>query len=305
MEHRRLSGPAIDPGMLLVALIWGANFVIVKAAFAEIPPLAFAAVRFTIASIALALLLRWREGLGPWPAGQSWRLVGLGFVGHTLYQTLFVLGLARTTAANSAMLLSTTPALVALFGASLGIERVSRRAAGGIALAMLGIALVMTPRGAGFSMRTLSGDALTLASVVCWASYVLGVRKMGERFSALRLTTLSMLTGTPGLLLLGAPQLDFSTVGWRAWGGILYSAFFALVIGYLLYHRAVQRIGSVQTSIHGCIIPIIASLIAWAALGEQPTLRQGLGAALIISGVLLTRRPGPARVSSFEAAAAE
>lgn len=283
---------SIDSGMLLVALIWGANFVVVKSSFAQIPPLAFAALRYVLASLALALLLRWREGLSPLPPGSFRRIVWLGLIGNTGYQALFVIGLSMTTAANSSMLLSTTPALVALFGGLLGIEKINRRTASGIAMATSGIALVMLARGASFSMSTVLGDLITLASVLCWVTYVLGVRTLTGKISSLRLTALTMLAGTPGLLLLGGTQmmkLDWAAFSPTTWFGVFYASMLALVVSYLLYNRAVARIGSVRTSVHGCIIPVVAALIAWPVLGERPTLWQGAGAALIIGGVLLTR----------------
>lgn len=283
---------SIDPGMIIVALIWGTNFVVVKSTFAQIPPLSFAALRYIIASLALVLLLRWREELRPLPPGSFWRIVWLGLVGNTGYQALFVTGLSMTTAANSSMLLSTTPALVALFGGLLKIERITQRTAGGIALATSGIVLVMLARGASFSTRTLVGDLITLGSVLCWVTYVLGIRAMTGKISSLRLTALTMLAGTPGLLLLGGPQLlglDWGAFTPTTWFGVFYSSMLALVVSYLLYNRAVSRIGSVQTSIHGCIIPLVAALVAWPVLGERPTIWQGVGAALIIGGVLLTK----------------
>lgn len=279
--------------MLLVSFIWGANFAVVKTAFTQIPPLAFAALRYLIASLALALLLRSREGLTPIPRGSFWPIIWLGFIGNTLYQLFFVTGLSRTTAANSSMLLSTTPALVALCGGLLGIERITRRVAAGVVLATFGIVLVMLARGVSFSSGTLIGDLVTLGSTFCWVAYALGVRKMMGRISSLRLTALTMVAGTPGLLVIGWPQLaslDYGALTLSAWFGIFYSSIFALVICYLIYNRSVHRIGSVRTSIYGSIIPVVATLIAWPVLGERPTLWQGMGAALIIAGVLLARK---------------
>lgn len=279
--------------MLIVVLIWGINFVVVKAAFSQIPPLAFTALRFLITSLTFALILVSRHELRRPPSGSVWRMIWLGFVGNTLYQALFAIGLSKTTAANSAMLLSTTPALLALVGGLLGIERITRRMMAGIALAMLGIVLVMAARGASFSTQTIAGDLITLASVFCWVSYVLGVRTVDGKVSSLQLTSLSMMAGTPGLLVLGLPQLmrvDWPSISAFAWFGLVYSALLSLVVAYLLYNRSVRRIGSVQTSVHGSGIPVIAALVAWPVLGERPTLLQAVGAVLIIAGVLATRR---------------
>src|SRR5438105_4331239 len=97
-----------DYSMLLVIAIWGANSSLVKLALFQIQPLAFNAFRFFIASILLTLILQLCEGsIGP-PSGYFWKIVGLGFVGNTLYQLFFILGLSITTASNSSLIIATT-----------------------------------------------------------------------------------------------------------------------------------------------------------------------------------------------------
>jgi drug/metabolite transporter (DMT)-like permease len=287
-----------DVTMLLVVLIWGANFSVVKGTLAQIPPLAFTALRFTIAALALSLVLRLHEGRieAPQPQGSWPRLIALGVLGNTLYQIVFVIGLSMTTAANSSLIIATTPMLVALFGALLGIERLTRNIGAGVALGFTGVTLVLIGRGATLSLATLGGDLLSLLAAFCWAGYTLGVRSLGRGLSPLGITTLTMITGTPGLFLIGLPaifQTNWANVTLTGWGGLAYSALFGIVLAYVLWNNSVRKVGSSRTAIYGCVIPIIATLVAWPALGERPVPMQAVGAALVIGGVLLTRRGAP------------
>ena len=294
-----------DLAMLLVVLIWGANFSVVKGSFTQIPPLAFTGLRFLVGSAVLMLLLRWREGSVPLARGVLWRLVWLGFVGNTLYQLFFITGLTQTTAANTALLVATTPIFVLLLGRITGVEALTRNTILGVALAFSGIALVMAARGAGLSVATLRGDLLALVAAACWSVYTLGVRKLGSQVSSLRITAWTMLTGTPGLLLAGLPQIartDWAGVDARGWSGLLYSSLFALVIAYVIWNRSVRLVGGSRTAVYACVTPLVATLFAWYLLGEEFRLLQGVGAVLIIGGVLLARR---APASSAEPADAE
>jgi drug/metabolite transporter (DMT)-like permease len=290
-DSRGLS--ATDLGMLLVVVIWGANFAIVKASLAQIPPLAFTALRFGVASLLLLPLTYAREGTIGTPRASLWKFVGLGLVGNTIYQLLFIIGLSHTTAANSALLIATTPVLVALLGGLLGVERVTRHVALGIALAFVGITLVVAARGVTLSRRTLGGDLLVFASAFCWALYTLGVRAYGAHVSPLRITTLTMLTGTPGLLLAGAPQLmsmSWRGVGMMGWAGLAFSSVLSIVVGYAIWNTSVRAVGSSRTAIYACATPLVAALVAWPLLGERFVALQAAGAALIVVGVLLARR---------------
>jgi len=284
---------ANDLSMLLVVVIWGANFSIVKLSLAQIPPLAFTALRFTAATALLLLILRFREGRVSLPPHTLWKLIWLGVVGNTLYQVLFIPGLSLTTAANSALFVAATPVMVALLGALLKIERLTRHVTIGIALAFFGITLVVAARGLSVSRATLAGDALVLAGTVCWAIYTLGVRSLAPDISSLRITALTLLTGTPGLILLGLPSMlktEWSGLDRRAWGGLAYATLFGLVVAYLLWNASVRKVGGSRTAVYTCVTPLVATLVAWPLLGERPVPLQAFGAALIVGGVLLTRR---------------
>ncbi len=290
----RLASP--DISMAFVVLIWGGNFAVLKTAYTQIAPFPFAALRFALATLLMMLLLWWREGDVRFPAGSFGKFFWLGIVGNTIYQALFANGLALTTSANSSLVASTSPIAVALAGGLIGSERITRFTVFGLALALGGILIVVSSRGAALSSRTVVGDLLVLGSVFCWAAYVLGMRTVKGHISSLRATTLTLITGTPGLILFGLPGLiEMHKTGWAGIGvaagfGIVYSAALALVACYLLYNRTVRLIGGVKTTIYGCMIPAVAALIAWPVLGERPTLLQAAGAALIVAGVLVTRR---------------
>ncbi|HEY7637976.1 MAG TPA: DMT family transporter [Gemmatimonadales bacterium] len=281
-----------DLGMLLVALIWGINFSVTKGAFSTFPPLAFTAVRFVLAGALLFLLTRRLEGAEPLPRGALGRLIGLGVVGNTLYQLGFISGLARTTASNSALILASMPSVVALIAAGLRLEPVRPRVIGGVLVATLGVVLVVAARGTGFGGGTLAGDLLTLAAVLCWAGYTLALRFLPRGVSPLRVTLVTTVAGAPGLVLAGLPEIarmDWTAVGPGGWGALAYSTLLSLVVAYLIWNRSVQVVGPSRTVVYMCLTPLFAVAGAALLLGERPRPLQGIGALLIISGVVLTR----------------
>jgi drug/metabolite transporter (DMT)-like permease len=293
----RLSG---DIAMLTVCLIWGLNFSVTKLALAQIPPLPFTAVRFIVSSLLLWLILRLAEGPVKLPPKTLGLLAALGILGNTLYQLAFTVGLDRTAASNSALILSTVPTVVALFAGALGLERITPRMAWGIALGTLGVGVVIATRGVGFSTGTLIGDILTIIAVLCWAGYTVGLRMVPVQISSLRVTTVTTLAGTPGLVLAGIPgmlRLEWGEVDLVAWAGLAYAAVLSLVVAYLLWNRSVKAVGGTRTAIYMCVTPLFAVAGAWLLLGERPHPLQGLGAVLIVIGVLLTRTGNEKNVS--------
>ncbi|HET7427365.1 MAG TPA: DMT family transporter [Gemmatimonadales bacterium] len=288
----RPSARLSDLGMLAVCLIWGVNFSVTKLALGEIPALPFTAIRFTLASGLLWLVLRATEGRVQLPSGQVRRLVVLGVVGNTLYQIAFILGLARTSATNSSLILATVPTLVAVVAGMLGLERITRRMWAGIACGTVGVVLVIATSGEQISTGTIVGDALTVLAVLCWAGYTVGLRTLPEGFTPLRVTTVTTIAGMPGLLVAGLPgllTLEWGAVSATGWAALAYATLLSLVVAYLLWNRSVQAMGGTRTAIYMCVTPLVAVGAAWIMLGEHVRPLQGVGAALIVAGVLLTR----------------
>jgi drug/metabolite transporter (DMT)-like permease len=282
---------AADLGMLLVVLIWGVNFSVTKGAFDTFPPFAFTGVRFGLASLLLVPLVRRLEGAGPLPRGALARLIVLGVVGNTLYQLSWISGLERTTASNSALILASMPTIVAVMAVGLGLEPFRPKVIGGVLVASLGVILVVAARGAGFGAATMAGDLLTLAAVVCWASYTLGLRALPKGISPLRVTMVTTVAGAPVLLLVGLPsiaRMDWSAVGWAGWAALAYSTVLSLLVAYLIWNRSVNVVGPSRTVIYMCLTPLVAVIAAALLLGERPQPLQAVGAALIIAGVVLT-----------------
>lgn len=278
---------------MLVIVVWGTNYTVVKESLESVPPMAFMSLRFLLAALAMALVLHLREGWIALPRATLLKLGALGLVGHTLYQFCFVVGVSRTTAANSGLLSAGTPVITALLGAALGVERLRRPMVLGLVLAVPGVLLIVLARGPGLDASTRVGDLLILGASLSWALYTVGLSWLGPGLSALRVTALSMLIGAPGVVLMGLPEvlaLQGAPLPPSAWAGVVYSALFPLVIAYVIWSRSVQTVGSSRTALYNSGIPVVAALTAWSVRGERPTGVQALGALLVISGVLLSRK---------------
>ena len=278
--------------LLLMAFIWGVNIAVVKYGTLHLPPLAYNGVRVALAAAALLGTAAMMRTAWP-PRHDVIRLLLLGVLGNGLYQLLFIQGIAHTRAGNAALVLAATPAFVALFGWMRGIERIRPRGMVGIAISILGIGLVISgtaPIDAGAS--TMFGDLLVLAGCFCWAAFTVLLKPYTTRVNAIQVAGITMTGGVIPLLLISAPAIaatSWTTVPFMAWGAIVFSGIGALVIAYLCWYRGVRVLGPTRTAMYGNLQPIVALVFAWVILHEVPTVMQGMGAASIITGLLMTR----------------
>ena len=279
-----------------MAVIWGVNFSVVKFGTRFIPPLAFNGLRVGIATAVLLAL-----ALAQWRFLPSRRdvlaLAGLGLVGHGAYQTFFILGLARSTAGVTALVLAASPALIAIVGTALRVERPTGRAWFGVALQLLGVGAVVlgsaAPAARPGASSTASGPLILLGAALCWAFYAVLLKRYTERVHPVQLSAWTM---AGGVLLLGAfAAPSAAATDWRAvpisgWGAVAYSGLGALVVAYLFYYRGVRVLGPTRTAMFSNLQPLIALTVAYLTLGETPSVWQLAGAGSIMTGLLVSRR---------------
>jgi drug/metabolite transporter (DMT)-like permease len=310
----------IDALLLLMALIWGTNYALVKSVFRELDPQAFNALRMLLASAVmtatshLARRTTLMRAASPvelpstlarahslvhdnfhTPARvtrSDWRrLTWLGLIGHCLYQYLFVGGLARTSVANGALIVSSTPIVITFFSSLSRRERPGRLHWAGTLLSLAGI-YVVVGRGAHIGGASMLGDLMLMGAVLCWAGYTLGARSLMERHSPVGVTAMSMVIGTAVYVPLVATHLarvPWAQVSTMAWVKLVYSAIFALCVSYTIWYAAVRVLGSARTSLYSNLLPIIAMVTAYVWLHEPIGATKMAGAAAVLAGVALAR----------------
>jgi drug/metabolite transporter (DMT)-like permease len=220
-------------------------------------------------------------------------LLALGVLGNGIYQFFFVEGIARTSASDTALVVAASPAIIALIGRVRGVDRVSARGATGIALSIGGIGLVVLGSTRAVSGHSsLLGDLLVLCGSISWSVYTVLLKPYTERVSGVQLSALTMVGGAVPLVIVAWPAIagaHWPAVPVSGWLAVLYSGVFALVIAYFFWYRGVRVIGPTRTAMYTNLQPVIAVLVAWLMLSEWPTPWQGVGAACIMGGLVLTR----------------
>jgi drug/metabolite transporter (DMT)-like permease len=281
-----------DAGMVILALIWGVNFPVLKYATSEIPPVPFTTLRVIIAGLVMLTIAALRRR--PWPPRRdALLLIALGVLGHGFYQLLFINGLARTKVGNAALIIAAAPAFIALVSRARGIERLKPRNLAGVALSIMGVALVVI--GSTTTDRrdaTVLGTALVFFGVLCWTAYTVLLQPLVRHTDPIQIAALTMIGGIIPLLFIGPPalaSLDWGRVGAGAWSGLLYSSVISMGVAYLFWYRGLKILGPTRTSVYTNLQPPIAIIIAWIFLHDVPTVWQGLGTGTIMTGILLTR----------------
>jgi drug/metabolite transporter (DMT)-like permease len=265
--------------MLGATLLWGATFVVTRDALGSVPPITLVLARLVVAGLlmtAVALLQRRRFGRDTWIAG----LVSGPFV--AVCYALQTSGLTETSAGSSAFLTAAGTLLLAVF-AWIGL---GQRPGGlvwlGIALALLGSALLSWRDG----MRFGRGELITLLGAAAYAVALVVVAARITRVDPVAVTAVQTLAAALTLVPF-APAAGVSPLlGAERWR-FLYLAIAGSVIAPLLQVNAQRALPSARIGILFALEPVFALLFAVTFGAERFEPRWWLGAGLILSAVLL------------------
>jgi len=154
--------------------------------------------------------------------------------------------------------------------------------------------VVVIGSGPGFTLgNSIAGEAITLAAAVCWSAYTAFGAPFVRRHSPLRATAWATVSGTLVLAPLAVVQLaslDRIPLGLDVLGAILYSGMLAAGVSNVIVLNGVKVVGPTRTAALQFLVPALAVVLAFVFLREEIRPGQVLGGAIILGGVLITRR---------------
>lgn len=275
--------------LLLVTLIWGTTFAVIKESIASVPPALFLALRFSVAALVMAWIRPVR--------GIFWWGLLLGVVMFVSYGSQTV-GLLYTTASKGAFITALSVVLVPMLTGLINRAWLPLRVwiAAGLALAGLGLMTLTDVSGINI------GDLIIVGTALAYAVHILLIDRALKKFPPLQLAAaqvwpvavFSWLWALPEVHLI--PQLPASV-----WWSILYLAVVATALVLILQNTAQQVVKPHTAALIFVLEPVFAALFGYLVLGEQLGLTGWIGGLLVVAGMIVGElRPAPAAAGLAE-----
>lgn len=284
--------------MVAQTVLAGTSFSFARTASIEFNPFVLAFLRLTGSALIFGVLFFSRGGLnGKRPTLSDWiKLFALAFVGITLGQFLFLLGLKFTTPASGAVLYAMTPLWVLVISVAMSnSERLTKRKLFAIAIAISGglTALFGSGKLLAFAENAWLGNFITLGAVWCWSSYLAFGKKILVNYDAIQGTALMMMLGALMFFPIGlVPTLSFewSSISAGAWVGAFWITLLGSVVAYGLISFALSKLTASQISVFMNAQPAIAASVSIIFFGEPFSLTLVLGGALAVAGIVMLQQ---------------
>lgn len=284
--------PAVNLPLAVTVLSWGFNFVAVKVLQPEMSVTALSLLRFSVMWALLAFYCLARGESLRYRREDALHVLAVGFASMGVYMILFLEGLARTGAAEGAIVLATSPIFTYLFSCWLKYEQFISGALIGTVLAFLGVGLVVMG-GAVSGSGSIAGDLLVLSSAVTWSACTVLTRPLLGKYSPTQMLAMSMPGALPLLLPYALPAVlhtdyaHISLVGWTMFGQI---AVVSGVIAFACFYAGLHQIGPGRATLYQYFVPPTAALFSWLILHKPLGPLQFAGLGVVLTGVFLASR---------------
>jgi drug/metabolite transporter (DMT)-like permease len=223
----------------------------------------------------------------------------LGFAGYYLSSLLDFMGLAYITAGLERLILFLYPTIVAIISVFLFKKPIGRTGIVALVLSYIGIAIATGHdiEASGDFHRVLIGGGLIFACTITYAIYIAGSGQVVGRVGAMRFAALATTVAAACVLIQFAiqnPTHALVTQPWQVYMHAAGMAFVSTILPIFMTAKAIQMIGAAKVSMIGAVGPIATIFFGWLLLGEDVSLPQMVGAALVLAGVILVaRKPAP------------
>ena len=282
----------------LLVLLWCGNFIALKVCLHVMPPLGVTAFRVTSAALILIGVFfysRRQRKFRPLRKEDWGFFFKLALTGLVINQTLFVLGLSYTTASHSALIVTFGPLFTLIFAWLRGQELLTPKKLGGMSLSVAGILLLNFNKDLTLQTQNLLGDLCTLMGSMAFAYFTVLSKNAASIYGPVPSTCFIYFAGASMFLPIGLPfvlKVNWFSLSWGSYLAFFYVAALSSVVAQLIFYYALRRMSASRLATLTYLQPVVTTISSVTLLSEKLTLNFIIGGTVVLSGIVLTQRPG-------------
>ncbi|MCE7586521.1 EamA family transporter [Vibrio fluvialis] len=268
-------------GSLLVVLIWGLNFSVIKFGLEELPPIMFSGLRFLIVAIPAVFFI-------PFPKTSIWNVIGVGvFLGVLKFSFLFVAMKSDASAGISSLLLQAQVILTVLLSVLLLKEKITKAQFFGIAIAAIGFSLFFFTANGNV---TLTGVTLILCAALFWSISNLIMKRI-KNVNLLHFMVWASLVPPLPLFAISYlvetrdPLAVLAATSAQAWWSVIYVGYISTLVAFAIWGWLLNHYPSASVTPFALLIPVVGMVSSSLLLDETMSHLEVMGAVLILCGL--------------------
>ena len=274
--------------LIIIIVIWGLSWPVIKIGLQYMPPLWYAAFRMLIGMLSMFIIVA-VAGKVILPTRKDLPIIlVMGLLQMATFMILINLGLSHVEAGRSAILVYTTPIWVMPLAVLFFHEQTNFLKWIGFALGLVGILILFSPSAINWSDPTIVlGNGILLLSALVWAISMLCARNMKWPHAPFELVPWQLLVGTIPIFLIASFEQPFAAIQWNPTliGTLLFACIFATAVAYWGTMVISKELPSTTASLSFLAVPVAGLLFSALLLGEPITLVKVIAMTCILGGI--------------------
>lgn len=284
-------------------VIWAVNFIAAKVGLRYLPPITMASFRVVIAGVAMIPTYFLCARLPAFDGAQQsrgqgftardiWTFLYLGFFGVVVNQMCFTMGLRYTSVSHAAVIVGMGPLYTLVLAVLFRLEKATAHKIVGMLIAFVGIAILASENGISAHSPSLLGDAITMTGSIGFATYAVLGKRVARQYDGLTMTAFNHFAGALIVLPVAVhqarqlgPLSRWRAIPWPAWAAVLYMALLSSALAYVFYFWLLRYLAASQLAAFTYLLPVLATILGIALLGERGSAMQIVGGVLALGGV--------------------
>lgn len=274
---------------------WALGLIVGKFCSAEMPPMTLTSIRYILAGLGMGIIHYSKEKEFDIDSRDILYLLSLSFLGIVLNGVLFFKGIGMTSPVNTAIISSTTPIIVYSISILFLKEKISIKNIISMIFSISGIMLLLTNGNINFllSIHLNIGDLIILGAVISNSIYIIGSKKILEKYSSTKILTFlfifTALILSPALYI-ERNMYEISKVSLKAIASLIYMGIFSSLVAFMLQQQGIKKIGPVKASMYTNLIPIFSIILSFLILKEKITLIQVIAMFLVMLSLTINHK---------------
>jgi drug/metabolite transporter (DMT)-like permease len=280
----------VDVILLLVTMLWGINPSIIKIGLSYIDPLGYNLLRLIIASITsltfIIVVKKYRK-----PDRKDIKMILLVSIGgFFVFQWFYTMGISKTTAGNTAIIMGMLPLIVLTINHMRGIKKANRVEYIGVLISFIGMVIVIIGTGKlGISYQNVLGCCFILIACTGYGIYTVFSKQLSSTYSNYQITTYAIILSTILMIILTPYNRSYHIhINPILLYSLLFSGILGVCVGNFIWIWCIGKTDSNRVAVYNNLTPVFSVLFGAALLKEKFTYIQFVGAVVILVGLYIS-----------------
>ncbi|MFX0550095.1 DMT family transporter [Hathewaya histolytica] len=279
----------VDIILILVSMIWGIKPIVIKGSLGIVTPTEYNVLRILFAAIFSWIFLFLKKDYVPVEKKDVKKIIFVSLVGFFIFQWLYGIGIGKTSAGNTAIIMGVLPILVSLLNHFYGVEKISKRSMLAIFISFIGIVFVIfSPGNINFSRDNMLGGVIIFVSALGYAVYMVFSKGLTNKYPSSEITTFAINITAIMMLIMSGFNINLKAMNFKLFISLLYSGIIAMFIANFLWTYGLSKSKSTtRVSLYNNLNPVFTVIFAYFFLGENITSWTIIGIIAILGGLIL------------------